>query len=185
MIDLAHRLSRHFEDTCIFAASKSDIALFNTKWTHRLSTQLQICNARMVHYIGTYRRPKEPTRPTKPSTIETRPTTKQNTPSNTRTQEEKKTGRETTTNGLSIRNAHTGLTQRGTRRQQSGKKTAPPPTQPPTTTDDSNIARSQKGPSSLKKSTAPRGAPCLPATTRRSPLVTNYASYLLCQPAEA
>ena len=57
-VNLAHRLSRHFEDSCILAASRSDIALFNTKWTHRLSTQLQICNARMVHYIGTHRRPK-------------------------------------------------------------------------------------------------------------------------------
>ena len=42
MIDLAHRLSRHFEDMCLFAASKSDITLFNTKWSHRISTQLQI-----------------------------------------------------------------------------------------------------------------------------------------------
>ena len=184
MINLAHRPSRHFEDTCIFAASKSDIALFNTKWIHRLSTQLQIYNAKMIHYIGTHRRPKNTARPTKPDTINTRPKTKQNTPSNTRTQEEKKTGRETTTNGLPIRIAHPGSTRRGTRRRRSGKKTAPQPTQPPTT-DDHNTARCHKGPSSLKKSTAPQGAPCLPTTTRRSPPAIDYSSYLSYKSAEA
>merc|ERR1712078_548386 len=110
MIDLAHRLSRHFEDSCILAASRSDIALFNTKWTQRLSTQLQICNARMMHYIGTHRRPKNAARPTKPDTIETRPKTKQRTPSETRTQEEQKASREATTNGLPILVARSGST---------------------------------------------------------------------------
>ena len=174
MIDLAHRLSRHFEDTCIFAASRSDIALFNTKWTHRLSTQLQIWNARMVHYIGTHRRPKRSSRPTKPNTIET---SKQRTPSETRTQEEQKTGRETTTNGLQIPIARPGSTGRGTRRRRSGKKTTTPPTQPPTTTDDNNIACYHKGSSSQKKSTAPHGAPCPPTTAQSSP-PADYVSYL-------
>ena len=181
MINLAHRLSRHFEDTCMFAASKSDISLFNTKWTHRIPTQLQIYNAMMIHYIGTHRRPKEATRLTKPDTINTHP---KNTASKTRTQEEQKTGRETTTNGLQIQTTYPSSTRRGTRRRRSGKKTAPHLTQSPTT-DDRNTARCHKGPSSPKKSTAPQGAPCLPATTRRSPPATNYSSYLFYQSAEA
>ena len=185
MVNLAHRLSRHFEDSCTLAASRSDIALFNTKWTHRISTQLQIYNAMMIHYIGTHRRPKNTARPTKPDTIETRPKTKQDTLSNTRTQKEQKTSRETTTNGLPIRISHPGSTRRGTRRQRSGKKTAPPPTQSPTTTDKHKTARNHKGPSSQKKSTAPQGAPCLPTTTQRSPPATDYSSYLFYQSAEA
>ena len=185
MVNLAHRLSRHFEDSCTLAASRSDIALFNTKWTHRISTQLQIYNAKMIHYIGTHRRPKNTARPTKPDTIETRPKTKQDTLSNTRTQKEQKTSRETTTNGLPIRSPHPGSTRRGSRRQRSGKKTAPLPTQSPTTTDKHKTARNHKGPSSPKKSTAPQGAPCLPTTTRCSPSATNYVSYLLYQSAEA
>ena len=160
MINLAHRLSRHFEDTCVFAASKSDISLFNTKWTHRVSTQLQIYNAIMVHYIGTHRRPKEATRLTKPDTINTHP---KNTANKTHTQEEQKTGRETTTNGLQIQITYPSSTRRGTRRRRSGKKTAPLLTQSPTTTGDYNTARSHKGLSSQKKSTALKARSSLPA----------------------
>ena len=158
--------------------------------TPYLHSAPDICNARMIHFIGTHRRLKNTARPTKPDTIEIRPKTKhrkttQRKPNKTRSQEDQKASRETTTHGFQIPVTHTGPTGRGTRRRRSGKKTAPPLTQTPTTTDDNDTARCHKGQSSQKKSTAPQGAPCLPTTIRRSPPATDYVSYLQYYSAEA